>query len=454
MVIEYKDGRSVGTCSIHCTALLLAMNRGEKPKAILVADYNTKGLIDASLATWVIGGTQEGVMTRQAKWAFGDKSAAERFVADNGGATATFDDAMKAAYAGMYEDTKIAQEAEGAPMGRHKDHAGHDMSHMGHDMEPGAQMLYNPAFGDQIYHTHPQGMWMVSYKFMHTFMNGLQDGTSSVNTAAVSPEKTKPYGYMMTPTRMDMDMHMVMAMYGVTDRLTLMGMTGYQANTMDMLMNMGMGNQPESPSRTNGFGDSELRGIYKINKYLTGSLGLSLPTGSIDQHIGVMGRDFRAPYDMQLGSGTWDLKPAFTYNAVDAAGIWGWGGQAMYTYHPGDNSYGYNLGNSLKLTTWLQRTFGPLTPSVRLAYTDTGQIQGRDRQINRILLPASQKGASMPDADPHNYGGQRLDGLIGVNYWKGASSFGIEVGVPLYQYVNGLQLKTDWLPSAGFQTMF
>ena len=28
----------------------------------------------------------------------------------------------------------------------------------------------------------------------------------------------------------------------------------------------------------------------------------------------------------------------------------------------------------------------------------------------------------MPDADPNNYGGQRLDGLIGVSYQKGNES--------------------------------
>jgi len=45
-----------------------------------------------------------------------------------------------------------------------------------------------------------------------------------------------------------------------------------------------------------------------INKYLVGSLGLSVPTGSIKQTVNIMGMEFRAPYDMQLGSGTFALK--------------------------------------------------------------------------------------------------------------------------------------------------
>ncbi len=74
---------------------------------------------------------------------------------------------------------------------------------------------------------------------------------------------------------------MFMVMYGITDRLTVMAMANYQVNKMDMLMDMGPGKMitGEPPMSTSGFGDTELRGIYKINKYLVGSLGLSLPTG-------------------------------------------------------------------------------------------------------------------------------------------------------------------------------
>ena len=91
------------------------------------------------------------------------------------------------------------------------------MDHMGR----GSQMLFNPAFGDDIYHAHPAGMWMVNYKFMHMAMDGLRDGTRNVPVDKVSPVGSKPYGYMMTPTNMTMDMQMLMVMYGLTDRLTL-----------------------------------------------------------------------------------------------------------------------------------------------------------------------------------------------------------------------------------------
>ena len=60
MLIEYTDGTAVGTCSIHCAAVDLALNIDKTPKAVLVGDYSTKALIDAEKATWVLGGSKMG----------------------------------------------------------------------------------------------------------------------------------------------------------------------------------------------------------------------------------------------------------------------------------------------------------------------------------------------------------------------------------------------------------
>ncbi len=67
MYIEYDDGSPVGTCSLHCAALDLAINIGKSQKTIQVGDYNTKDLIDAEKAYWVLGGSKMGVMTIRAK---------------------------------------------------------------------------------------------------------------------------------------------------------------------------------------------------------------------------------------------------------------------------------------------------------------------------------------------------------------------------------------------------
>jgi len=110
VLIEYEHGSTVGACSIHCAAIDLATNIDKTPKTIWVGDYTTKELIDAEKAFWVIGGSKMGVMTKNAKWAFGKSEDAKEFVAANGGEPGAFDQAMKAAYEDMYADTKMIRE--------------------------------------------------------------------------------------------------------------------------------------------------------------------------------------------------------------------------------------------------------------------------------------------------------------------------------------------------------
>lgn len=110
MVIEYDDGSAVGTCSLHCAAIDLAITLDKGPAAIKVADMGSKALVDAEKATWVLGGSRAGVMTRRAKWAFAGRAAAEAFAREVGGTVATFEEAMKAAYEDLYLDTRMIRE--------------------------------------------------------------------------------------------------------------------------------------------------------------------------------------------------------------------------------------------------------------------------------------------------------------------------------------------------------
>jgi copper chaperone NosL len=110
MEIAYNDASVVATCSIHCAAVDLALNIDKTPKSLMVGDYNTKNLINAEKAFWVIGGNKPGVMTHRAKWAFENKNDAQTFITQNGGKMASFDEAMKASYEDIYQDTKMIRD--------------------------------------------------------------------------------------------------------------------------------------------------------------------------------------------------------------------------------------------------------------------------------------------------------------------------------------------------------
>lgn len=94
MVVTYTDGSSTGTCSINCILIDMNESKGKTVKSFQVGDYNSRKLIDAKKAVWVIGGRKNGVMTPVAKWGFEQKKAAQSFIKANGGKIGTFDDVL------------------------------------------------------------------------------------------------------------------------------------------------------------------------------------------------------------------------------------------------------------------------------------------------------------------------------------------------------------------------
>jgi copper chaperone NosL len=103
MLVRYDDGTAVPTCSIHCTGIDLALNPHKGVLATLVGDYDSRVLLDAEKAFWVLGGDKMGVMSIRGKWAFGERRAAERFIKEHGGSIVSYDEAMKATFEDMYE---------------------------------------------------------------------------------------------------------------------------------------------------------------------------------------------------------------------------------------------------------------------------------------------------------------------------------------------------------------
>ncbi|GFO57063.1 NosL family protein [Geomonas sp. Red276] len=112
MVVEYADGTTIATCSLHCATTALAKGAGKGKATLKVADYNSKKLIPAESAVWVIGGSKRGVMTGTAKWAFAEKAEAERFVKENGGTVTDFAAASRAARTEIDDDSSTMKEFE------------------------------------------------------------------------------------------------------------------------------------------------------------------------------------------------------------------------------------------------------------------------------------------------------------------------------------------------------
>jgi hypothetical protein len=305
----------------------------------------------------------------------------------------------------------------------------------------------NPApAGVMISHLHEKGQWMVSYRFMHNQMQGLRDGTSSVSDETVFSR------YLITDKYMAMNMHMVMAMLGISDQITLMAMINFNQMNMSMGMLPGTvgshsGHMHSGSSamemHASGLGDARLSVLWNVLKrgghHLIASAGLNVPAGSVrlrDADDGMYQGGF-LPYSMQPGSGTWDFLPGLTYTRTNA--IWTASMQIQGTIRPGINAQGYRMGHELSLNGWVARNWTPsFSSSVRVEGLQSGKISGRMTGLDASMEPS---------ADASTYGGLLVNGFIGLQYafrsgFLRNQKLGAEYGLPFYQKTNGIQMQS------------
>lgn len=110
-LVQYDDDLVDGTCSIHCLAVSLSLNLDRGPKTIYCADFGSKDeikpLVEVDKASYLIGGKQKGTMTMKSKLGFASKDLAKALQSEIGGEIGTFDDALRAAYVSMADDTAM-----------------------------------------------------------------------------------------------------------------------------------------------------------------------------------------------------------------------------------------------------------------------------------------------------------------------------------------------------------
>jgi hypothetical protein len=290
-------------------------------------------------------------------------------------------------------------------------------------------------------HTHMAGGWMASYRLGTMSMNGNRTGTTDVSVEEVLGD------YPVAPTSMTTFMNMFGLMFAPSSRITLSVMLPYTIKEMDHTTRM---NQAFS-TNTNGIGDLKVTALVTLKQWGRQrahlNLGVSAPTGSVTETGDTpAGPNMPLPYPMQLGSGTWDLFPGATY--LGQTDWWSWGAQAVGVIRTGENDEDYRLGNAFDATAWgARRISHVVSTSLRLAWASWGNIHGANPSLNPAMTPA---------ADPNLRGGSRLNAGLGVNllgrggFVKG-QRLAAEFLVPLYQDLDGPQLKTDWVLIGGWQ---
>jgi hypothetical protein len=298
-------------------------------------------------------------------------------------------------------------------------------------------------------HVHNTGEWMFSYRYMRMEMDGNLDGSDSISAAEITGTMMNPGPYMVAPLKMTMEMHMLGAMYAPSDTLTIMAMLPLLNKSMDLRSRMGA----KFTTETDGVGDASLAALLRVYQTADKSagvhlnLGVSLPTGSIDERDDTPAMaNAKLPYGMQLGSGTYDLKPGVTYQAYSAQ--YNWGAQALATLRSGENDNDYRLGNRYEVSGWLARSWSPaLSSGVRLKHSSWADIHGADPDLNPMMVPT---------ADTSAQGGERSELLFSANYLFSAGALkghrlALEYGVPIYQKLDGPQMEMQNTMSLGWQ---
>ena len=114
-------------------------------------------------------------------------------------------------------------------------------------------------------------------------------------------------------------------------------------------------------------------------------------------------------------------------------------------------SIGYRLGNEYGLMGWLGYAVTDwFAPSLRINGRIWENVHGADPNIDPTVDP---------EGDPHRQGGRRVDLLMGTNFFVPKGIFKgtrlmIEAGLPIYENLDGPQLSTRWLFSAGLTYSF
>ena len=329
-------------------------------------------------------------------------------------------------------------------------------------------------------HAHRAGELMLSYRFMGMAMGGLLDGTDTIST------EDALHRYQMVPTTMRMQMHVFGAMFAPHDSFTLMAMTSYRSNFMEMegahTHATGGHDHPvgHQEMESAGLGDLRLSALIPLlnasNVDLILNAGVSIPMGAIDVE-GTHGSDelIVLPYPMQLGSGSFELRPAVTF--AGTSGAWSYGVQVRAAIPLNENSRDYTLAPTVGSTLWSARKLNDwLSISVRGSIQNWGNITAstehtenesdghdHDAQDSHAAPEAPTQTLYMsPTMDPNLQGGTRANLAAGVNFMVpdrlgsilDGQRLAVEFQMPIYQNLDGPQMALGWTIVAGWQYAF
>ncbi len=318
-----------------------------------------------------------------------------------------------------------------------------------------------------IYAFPEAGQGVMGINAQHHEFDGLIQGSDSVSAETVVTtvpnrffgDPLQPPTLRVVPTHVEADVIFPFANFAVNDRFALVGLVPLvrKKTTLETFAGpTGTTSLGTNTVESQGLGDIKFGTIikafhsedYRHNVLI--DLGLSAPTGSIteeDVQLTPMNTRVkrRLAYGMHLGTGTWDGFFGLVYwGKTDE---WGWGAQYLATIPlESENSEGWRFGDKHELSVWGSYSWNPdWVASVRIRGETQDEIHGMDPEIYGPGL----------GADPDNYGGQRIELGLGINWMPvPANNLSLELLLPLHQNRNGVQAEHDFSLAFSWRTGF
>ncbi|MCX7010238.1 MAG: nitrous oxide reductase accessory protein NosL [Kiritimatiellaeota bacterium] len=272
--------------------------------------------------------------------------------------------------------------------------------------------------------TPPQGLFSVGGTVSYMRKGDLLEGVHDASEQQVFAKKP------MAPALMEGTMLNVMLAYAATDDIYVDTMLPYCWKSMQMDKKTGGG----TSTSTRGIGDIQLSGRWRFYH-----------DAMSDQHLAVVGRvilpsgDFteenRARPGMQLGQEAFGFAGGLLFS--QHLGLFWLNAGAEYRYNL-ENSSDYRFGDML--TGGVALHFVPCTRTMLGVEIDGNRMVAN--QDDSKAAPSTGYEAIFGNL----VGQQRI-----ANFWGGNFDLRAMVGIPLYQYMNGIQLGENYHLAAGVQ---
>jgi hypothetical protein len=281
---------------------------------------------------------------------------------------------------------------------------------------------------------YPRNLHIYSfYDYSFSRSEGLQKNSSPID---VQDTLFPTGGYTLAPQQLDSSRHDSKLLVSINEDMQFLLILPYISNEMTV-RNKDVGVDQTYITKSSGIGDVSVAGLFDPfdlrDQNMTAKISLGLPTGSIDKTDNTpLSNAYPLPYDMQLGSGSFQISPLFVY--------WGRDGFISYeiaagsTFYLNNNDNGYKYGNEYYTGALVScdiiSNCLDVTVSLNSVYSE--KIDGRDNRSN------SNNDLSH---DPGNTGGYRLDCNLKFTI---VSFTNLYFSLPAYHSYNGIQLVKQW----------